>query len=271
MDAILQGIKNLDGVLGALALGPSGQVVGYKVNPVYDLAMVEQVGAAVATTLDSLVLAQEDWDSVTANFADGKLLLRNLAVNGAPPPSGLRALIVIAEARINLSFAGVAIRVAVGKLKNLQPGGGATANAQLGASSPVMGSQLLGGSSMLSGSTGISGIPQQAPAFSQSQPHIQSDLSNTGLSWSGASGSSMAASGVSVTDAASAAYLTTVTKALARSLGPMAKAFVKDAIRKLWPGRAFSLDLGIELVAELERHIEDPADRVQFRKAVKPV
>ncbi len=265
MDAILQGIKNLDGVLGALAIGPSGQVVGYQVNSVYDVTMVEQVAAAVATTLDSLVLAQDDWDSVTASFADGRLLLRNLAVNGAPPPSGLRALVVIAESRINLSFAGVAIRVAVGKLRNLQPGagGGGGVPQNLVASSPTLSNPTFGSSSNM----GV--IPIHSQSHPHSQPQMQSDLSNTGLSWSGASGSSMAASGVSVTDAASAAYLTTCTKALARSLGPMAKAFVKDAIRKLWPGRAFSLDLGPQLVAELERHIEDPTDRVQFRKAVK--
>jgi len=264
MDAILQGIKNLDGMLGALVLGPSGQLVGYKVNPVYDLGMVEQVAAAVATTLDSLVLAQEDWDSVTATFADGRLILRNLTVNGAPPPSGLRALIVIAESRVNLSFAGVAIRVAVGKLKNLQPAG---ASPQMAASTPALSSQVFGSSSNL----GAAVVHSQSTSIAHSQPQLNSDLGATGLSWSGASGSSLAASGVSVTDAASAAYLTTCTKALARSLGPMAKAFVKDAIRKQWPGRAFSLDLGPQLVAELERHIEDPTDRVQFRKAVKPV
>ena len=78
----------------------------------------------------------------------------------------------------------------------------------------------------------------------------------------------MAASGVAVSDPASAAFLTTCTKALARSVGPMAKAFVKDAIRKLWPGRAFSLELGPTLVLELERHIEDATDRNSFRKAV---
>lgn len=267
MDAILQGIKNLDGVLGALAIGPSGQVVGYKVNPVYDLAMVEQVAAAVATTLDSLVLAQEDWDSVTASFADGRLLLRNLMVGGALPPSGLRALVVIAESRINLSFAGVAIRVAVGKLKSGQAVPPQGVPAHLAASTPSLSGQMLGSSS-----SNMGVIPVPAASAAHSQANSQSDLSTTGLSWSGVSGaSSMAASGVSVTDAASAAYLTTCTKALARSLGPMAKAFVKDAIRKLWPGRAFSLDLGPALVAELERHIEDPTDRAQFRKAVKPV
>ncbi|MGC4092720.1 MAG: hypothetical protein QM756_33535 [Polyangiaceae bacterium] len=260
MEAILQGIQGLEGVLGAAAIGPTGEVVAYKVSPVYDLGMLEQFSSAVATALDSLQLAQEDWDSVTANFADGKVLLRNLMVNGAPPPSGLRALAVLADARLNLSFAGVAIRVAVAKLKaasamDVAVSSGASSSGMLKASSSQM---------LISTPVSVSSIgPSQSSAS-------LSDLASTGLSWSGMSGSSsMAASGVSVTDPASAAFLTSCTKALARSVGPMAKAFVKDAIRKLWPGRAFSLDLAPALMVELERHIEDPADRSQFRKAVK--
>ena len=90
MDAILQGIQGLDGVLGAVAIGPGGQVMAYRISSVYDPGMVEQLGAAVATALDSLQLAQEDWDSITANFADGRLLVRNLWTGGAPPPSERR-------------------------------------------------------------------------------------------------------------------------------------------------------------------------------------
>jgi hypothetical protein len=161
---------------------------------------------------------------------------------------------VVTESRINLSFAGVAIRVAVTKLKNLK-----SVSAQEPGRAPVS-----PGGSM--SSLGNSPLPGSRSNLEQSQ----SGLASTGLSWSGVSGSSsMSASGVSVTDAASAAFLTVCTKALARSLGPMAKAFVKDAIRSLLPGRAFSLDLGPLLCAELEKHIEDPADRIQFRNAVK--
>jgi hypothetical protein len=267
MEAILQGIESLEGVLGAVAIGASGQVLAYRASPVYDLGMIERLAVAAVTAIDSLQLAQEDWDSVTANFSDGRLMLRNLTTNGAVPPSGVRALAVIADARLNLYFAGVAIRVAVSKLKAAGPVGAHG----LSASSP---NQFLSASSAAVSASSLSASPlsssqmlaASSPGFGSAQP----DLASTGLSWSGVSGSSsMAASGVSVADAASAAFLTTVTKALARSVGPMAKAFVKDAIRKLWPGRAFSLEFGAPLISELERHIEDPADRADFRKAVK--
>ena len=267
MEAILQGIQSVDGVLGTVAIGAAGQVVAYRASPVYDAGMVEQLGAAVAIALDSLQLAQEDWDSVTANYADGRLLLRNLMINGAPSPSGLRALAVIADSRLNLSFAGVAIRVAVAKLK-------AASNLQAQPPSGSMQAALSASSATLAYSnSALNNSPVPATngfALAQSSPSLPTSVASSGLSWSGVSGaSSMAASGVSVTDAASAAFLTTCTKALARSVGPMAKAFVKDAIRKLWPGRAFSLDLAPTLVLELERHIEDPVDRSKFRKATQ--
>jgi hypothetical protein len=266
MEAILQGIESLEGVLGAVAIGASGQVLAYRASPVYDLGMIERLAVAAVTAIDSLQLAQEDWDSVTANFSDGRLLLRNLTTNGVTPPSGVRALAVIADARLNLSFAGVAIRVAVSKLKaaspGVAPGLSASSPGQFSGSSMALGASALSASPLSSSQT----LAASSPGFGSSQP----DLASTGLSWSGMSGSSsMAASGVSVADAASAAFLTTVTKALARSVGPMAKAFVKDAIRKLWPGRAFSIDFGPALITELERQIEDPADRAEFRKAVK--
>jgi len=256
MEAILQGIQSLEGVLGTVAIGSAGQVMAYRVSSVYDLSMVQQLGAAVATALDSLQLAQEDWDSVTANFTDGRLLLRNLSNNGALPPSGLRALAVIADARLNLSFAGVAIRVAVAKLKAAPaPTASALNSSSLNMPAAQLASSPLPGSSVFNAAQSTPSLPE---------------IASTGLSWSGVSGaSSMAASGVSVTDAASAAFLTSCTKALARSVGPMAKAFVKDAIRKLWPGRAFSLDLAPALLQELERHIEDPADRSKFRKSAQ--
>jgi hypothetical protein len=180
-------------------------------------------------------------------------------VNGAPTPGGVRALVVIAESRINLSFAGVAIRVAVGKLKT------ATAGPVQTPQKPALAANALAGSYI----NGAPSVSRAALAESQAS-QSQLELANTGLSWSGVNGSStLAASGVSVTDPASATYLTLCTKALARCKGPMAKAFVKEAIRKLWPGRAFSLELGAELAVELERHIEDPTDRIAFRKALK--
>jgi hypothetical protein len=78
----------------------------------------------------------------------------------------------------------------------------------------------------------------------------------------------LSASGVAVADQASSVVLTACTKALARSAGPMAKLFVKEAVRKLCQGRPFSRDQLPALVAELEKQIEDAADAADFQRAM---
>jgi hypothetical protein len=100
----------------------------------------------------------------------------------------------------------------------------------------------------------------------------RADLTGSGLSWSvsvtGAA-SSAGASGVAVLDAAASAYLTACTKALSGSVGPMAKVFVKEAVRKICPDRPFSRHDGGALLAELEKRIDDPDDRKLFHKIMK--
>jgi hypothetical protein len=253
MDSILQAIQELEGVLGAVAIGASGQVMGYRAHSVYDAALIEHVAGVVAKAVDSIQLLHDDWEGLTASFADGRLLIRNLALGGAPSKNGLRALAVIADGRLNASFAGVAIRVAVTKLKALDA---------MRVSSPTL-NPAVAAAPMFPVTAAQS---MSTPAVRASAPEIAA----SGLSWSGLGGSSgTSASGVTVSDPASAAYLTGCTKALARSVGPMAKAFVKEAIRKMWPNRPFSRDFGPALAAELERHIEDKADLAQFRGVVR--
>ena len=79
----------------------------------------------------------------------------------------------------------------------------------------------------------------------------------------------MSTSGVFVTDAASSEFLTACTKALAKSIGPMAKIYVKDDVRKLCPDRPFSKDLAAGLVAELVSHINNPSEATQFRQLLQ--
>ncbi len=269
MDAILEGLQALEGVLAVVAIDPSGQIVGYRAHAVYDVALLQQVCRGIASAMDSVQLLHDDWDSASTTFSDGRLLIRNLGGAGPRPKGSLLALLVIADARLNASFAGVAIRVAVAKLKALSAKGTPAAPGQplapsLHASSPVTSSPNFGHSS---------GAVTAAVALSS--PHAVAgrvEVAGSGLSWSGLGGSSaMAASGVAVSDAVSAAYLTLCTKALAKCVGPMAKAFVKEAIRKLWPNRPFSRELGPVLVLELERHIEDKDDLLQFRATMKSV
>lgn len=77
----------------------------------------------------------------------------------------------------------------------------------------------------------------------------------------------MTGSGVAVADAASSAVLTGCTKCLAKAVGPMAKVFVKEAVRRISTGQPFSKSMLAALINELEKEIEDRADAAEFRKA----
>jgi predicted regulator of Ras-like GTPase activity (Roadblock/LC7/MglB family) len=250
METILQSLQDLDGVHGAILVDATGQLVAHRAHNMYDADLLQQVSRAVVTAIDAVKLGQEDWESITTHFSEGKLLIRTLTPAGSPLPY---TLALIADSRLNPSFATVAIRVALGKLKTAL-----TARAAgIGTGS------TLGGSSL--------GMPKPSPvatqAFSQVKPPT-AEVANNGLSWSGF-GDPLASStsGVSVADPNSSALLTAVTKALAKHVGPMAKLFVKEAVRKVCPNRPFSRDSLETLVSELTKSIDKPADAAQFKKS----
>jgi hypothetical protein len=116
MDAILQTLQDLEGVKGAIIADRSGQVLAYKACSAYDSVLLDQVSRLVARAVDSVHLLHDDWESVTLQFSEGNLLVRSLAwgTNGQAPELTLS---VIADMRLNLSFAGVALGVAVAKLR----------------------------------------------------------------------------------------------------------------------------------------------------------
>lgn len=249
METILQGLLEVGGVTAAMVLDAGGRVVGHRGRAVYDRATCEQVGATLVKAIESIQLQQKDWDSITAQYADGKILLRKL---GSGPAGRRHVLAVLAEPTLNASFATVAIRVAANKL-----------NAAL------EGSAHLGASATPSDPAASSAQPAAPPAAAESRPV----LASSGLSWSktpGLGGSSVAAvSGVTVSDAASSAFLTRCSKELARHVGPMSKVYVQEAVRRVSADAPFSLALQGALLADLAGQIEDPADRAQFRKTLE--
>ncbi|HET9954077.1 MAG TPA: hypothetical protein VFQ61_06220 [Polyangiaceae bacterium] len=251
MENILQDLHDLEGVNGAILADANGQVVAFRTHSMYDAALRQQVSRAVRSAVDSVKLTHEDWDSINVQFTEGRLMIRNLA-NAPASPSF--TLTLIADGRLNPSFANVAIRVAIGKLKTaLQAGPPAPSPMQVAPSPPA---------APLAGSAA-------AMPLSASQPNVPvSEVANSGLSWSGLGSSTASASGVEVADAAASAALTTCTKALAKCVGPMAKIFVKEAVRKLCPGRPFSKDMAPSLVAELAKQISNPATAAQFQTAL---
>jgi hypothetical protein len=235
MDAILQSILDVTGVSAAMVFDGSGHLIGHRGRAVYDQALCEQVGGLVAKAVDTIQLQQEDWDSIAAQYGDGKLLMHKLACTSGP-----YTLAIVADATLNASFATVAIRVAANKLRKLLDG----VASQTPAPRPAV------------PATGAT------PSPSDSKPV----LSSSGLSWSKASSSGL--SRISVADPASMAFLSLCSKELARHVGPMAKVYLEEAVRRVSPDTPFSLSAATMLCDDLAGQIEDAKDREQFRKAV---
>ena len=202
----------------------TGHLAGHRGRAVYDRALCEQVSGNLVKAIDSIQLQQADWDSVTAQFADGKLIMRNLG----SPGGHAHMLAVVADVTLNSSFATVAIRVAANKLRKAILEGGTAAP----------------GSGVLPATA-----PTGAPSASSSQLPGESKPalgSSSGLSWSKVS--SVGFSTVAVADPASSAFLTTCAKKLARHVGPIAKVYVEEAVRRVSPDAPFSVSLGGRLI-----------------------
>lgn len=249
MDAILLTLMDLGGVTAAMVFDSTGRLLGHRGHAIYDRSLCEQVSGALVRAIDAVQLQQEDWETVTAQFQDGKLLLRKIGATGGQT----QVLAVVADGSLNPSFATVAIRVAAGKLRKLFEGGSASAPGA--GSSPALGASS---SSHLGGAS---------PA-SQSQPLADSRpvLANSGLSWSKTS--SIGLSKVQVADAAAGAFLSRCSKALANAVGPIAKVYVEEAVRRVAPEAPFAMSAAVALVEDLANQIEDLEDRKQFKAAI---
>jgi len=245
MDTILQGLQELEGVHGAIVVDSGGQLVAHRAHNMYDTHLLQQVSRAIVTAIDAVKLSQEDWESITANYTEGKLLIRSLATG----TNGVAFnLALIADGRLNLSFATVAIRVAMNKLKAALRAG-PNGNTGVESSAAI-----------------LPKLAVSAQSFSQLKVPVTEAVASSGLSWSGFGDPSASGSGIAVADPASSALLTACTKALAKSVGPMAKLFVKEAVRKVCPDRPFSRDRFDAVVAEVIKNIEKPGAAAEFQK-----
>jgi hypothetical protein len=247
METILQGLMALGGVRAAIVLDGGGHVVAHLGQAVYDRALCEQVGGDVVKAIDSVQLQHEGWETITAQFADGRILVRRIA---ARTPGARHVLAVVADATLNAPFATVALRVAANKVKEALDGGASQPPGHLASSQSAA-------------------LPSAAASSSVASPaDSRPVLAHTGLSWTKGSsaGSSVGASGFGVADPASAAFLTRCAKALARHVGPMSKVYVQEALRRVSPDAPFTLAHARQLVDDVAAQIEDPKDRAQFRR-----
>ncbi len=244
MESILDGILEVSGVSAALVVDGGGRLVAHRGRAVYDRGLCEQLAGTLARVIDAVQLQQEDWDAISAQYSDGKLLLRNLGSLAG----GSYVLGIVADATLNPSFATVAVRVAANKLKKVLAGGTAS-------------SSMPSGMSMSGGASHPPPLPQAAA------PSDSGALGSSGLSWSKTS--SLGLSRIQVADPASGAFLSRCAKELARQVGPMAKVYVEEAVRRVAGDQPFAMPHAPKLLEDLSGQIEDPDDRAQFRKAIQ--
>jgi hypothetical protein len=256
MDTILQSILDVAGVSAALVFDGAGRLVCHRGHAIYDRALCEQLSGKLVKAIDSVELQQEDWETISARYADGKLLLRRFEVAG----TGRHVLAVVADPTLNASFATVATRVATNKLKRALTGGAGSSVATTAPPMPARSSALSSPPSVPAGSS-----PHLPPAGSRpgdSKPM----LASSGLSWS--QSSSVGLSRIAVADAASSAFLSRAAKALARHVGPMAKVYVEEGVRRVSPDAPFSLAAADKLIEDLAGQIEEIDERDDFRRAL---
>jgi hypothetical protein len=252
METILQGLLDMAGVNAAVLFDGAGRLLAHRGKSVYDRTLCEQVGGPLARAIDSLQLQHEDWESATAQFADGTLLLRRVDTSSAGPC----VLALVADSTLNPAFATVAIRVSSNKLKRALDGGAASSSVGGTGQASALGS-LPSYSASAPAQPGASQVGHPAAG---SRPQ----LASSGLSWSRTgSGAVMAA------DQAAAGYLTTCARELARHVGPMSKIFVEEAVRRVCPDLPFSLAASRALADELSTKIDDEGDRQAFLAALK--
>ena len=244
MDSILQGLLELPGVTVGLVFDGAGQLVAERGHALYDRALCQHVSSALVKAVDSIQLEHSDWDAIAAQFADGQLLLRNL---GGGSGGQSYVLAVVADGSLNASFATVAIRVAANKLKKA---------IQVGASAPPAATPA-------TNRAPAAGSAASPPAAPRAPDPV---LATSGLSWSKLSGTG--ASGIAVADAAASAFLTRCAKELARHVGPMAKVYVAEAIRRVSPDAPFSVARAGQLVEDLAGQIDNPRDRAGFQQSL---
>lgn len=233
MEGILQSLHEVEGVQATLVLDSDGQLLAHRAHAVFDQGLLQEVGRTVTSAIDSLQLVHDDWELISAGFADGKLLVRNLNAS-RQTPGRPAALAVVADARLNASFAGVAIRVAASRLKS--------------AATPATPAPVL------VAVPSPARINTAAPVAPVAPVPVAAAAPPRAVSAAG--------------DPRAAAFLAACTSALAGSVGPMARVFVKEAVQGLCGAGQFGREHVLPLIAQLERHIDDPLERAEFRKTM---
>ncbi len=300
IDSVFKNLMEQPGIHASMVLNAAGQLIAHRGDALYDQALLESVSASLSRALDSVDLLHADWDELQVQYGDGMLMLRDL---GSLPQGGRATLAVVADTSLNRSFATVAMRVVVQKLKQALAGGGDLSQLAATSSSSMLGELPAGAAASLTpgqahqpplGGASHNGFshPAGTSGYNAAQPGGGSQLGGapaprldptnpfrgpnqsavgSGLAWSGVENNRSSGLGVAVADDESLQLLSTVAKNMAPFVGPMAKVFVKEAVLRVCQDVPFSRERLPAVLKALESQIEDPSDCQQFRYSIRSV
>lgn len=269
MQEILNGLLSQEGVYGAVVFEESGDVLGALGSSIYDNELLSDVASDLSQSIDALQLVNPFWEMVEVQFDEGYVFLRLVSEPGGE--EARKVLAVIAHTDVNKSFASVAARVTAQKIKKrLASSGGALTLERTNASmSGVIPQGNFNGNTQNHSLDPIPD-PSMSGSWAQSQVSQAANLSMSGSWVTSTSQAGQAAGGnpkkppITVADAPSKAYLERSVKNLARYVGPMAKVFVKDAVRNICFDRPFSANDFQPLTIALAERIDGQASRSEF-------
>ena len=118
---ILSGMRDVDGVHGSFVVTKTGLLAGKDLPPMFDDAVLNEVGRRVVRLHDGLCAEGDDFDHCVMRFADHKLYLRSvpsgflcvLSTNGVNTPA-LKMALTLTSRRVDPLIADAAAALAAG-------------------------------------------------------------------------------------------------------------------------------------------------------------
>ena len=118
---ILAGMRDVDGVHGSFVVTKAGALAGKDLPPMFDDAVLNEVGRRVVRLHDGLCADGDDFDHCVMRFADHKLYLRSmpngflcvLSTNGVNTPA-LKMALTLTSRRVDPLIADAAAALSAG-------------------------------------------------------------------------------------------------------------------------------------------------------------
>lgn len=235
MKDVLEMFDKIPHVRGSFVFDAERRLLCGNGGPLYPDEVLGQAARHIAEAMDFFMQTQAQdatpgWENVVVSFSEGVLLLKSLA-KGA-------VLAVCAQEQVNHQMLRIGANVAAQRLKI--PSGPPPAATPPPAAPPPP-------------APVVAAPPPPAPA----PPPVAPPLANR-----------TPARAAAPMDTATQEIADKLTRALAFSLGPVAKVLVKRAVQGLAPDGRLRAEQWDELLRQLEREIDSPSGLAEFRRRI---